>query len=376
MQLRQLGHEVLMIVALNATESPPAPDAIAYITREIGPVIFVITARGLLNKMKKVFLLPWRPLMTVDVEVRTRMAVLDEVVAFDPHVLWLDYLFMFDFVKALAEALLLPIAMRSHNLEFRYRRALAHATKRQPAKFMAWLRSLSVQRLEHRASRAVVAIYDISASDVDYWRRHTCASVVRWLPPVFTFERNGIYPKPSYHAAYIGSLSTAPNVEGLVWFFKLVHPIVVSRHPGFRVIIGGSSPTPALISMVAAIPGVELQSNVSDPNTIWAAGEVLINPVLSGEGINIKAVEMLGFDRPLVTTAVGTRGLPDEVRSAFRVGDSPEAFAEAICESLGGEPQDHHVARSYFGQEHFANMFAELESLAPGAKHCIYKATI
>ena len=87
-------------------------------------------------------------------------------------------------------------------------------------------------------------------------------------------------------------------------------------------------------SLVNGAAGVDLIANPHDVWPIYAQGRVLVNPARSGSGVNIKSVEMLQLEVPIVSTPVGVGGLPDDVKSQFFVADSPEDFAASILRAL------------------------------------------
>jgi len=363
-ELRQLGHDIVLIAVRKGDEPEPDPAWIAAVEREIGRVVLVDEARGLAEKIRKIANL-WRsPLLAVAIDRTSLRKSIDELRAFSPNVIWMDYIFMLPFVQQLAASLCIRVAMRSHNIEHRYRRVVARASHGLKSSGMAWLRSVSVRTLEFRAARLSSAIYDISVSDMPFWEEKAPGRVVRWLPPVFSFPPVDEKRAITHDVAFLGSLATSTNIEGLIWFFDHVHPVMVARHPGFSVLIGGSRPSEAFARKLRAIPDVELRRDVTDPAEVWAAAKVLINPVLSGEGVNIKAIEMLGFDRPMVTTPLGVRGFPPVVCNAFLIGDTAQAFADLLDEALKRPAIAHARARDEFGIHRFGAVIGELGEVA------------
>jgi len=79
---------------------------------------------------------------------------------------------------------------------------------------------------------------------------------------------------------------------------------------------------------------VTLLANPPDSGAVLGNGRVLINPILSGSGVNIKSIEMLLVGAPVVTTSIGVRGLPEKVRAQYKVADTPADFAAHIIAAL------------------------------------------
>jgi hypothetical protein len=93
---------------------------------------------------------------------------------------------------------------------------------------------------------------------------------------------------------------------------------------------------------------------------------VLVNPVRTGSGTHVKAIEMLMTSAPIVTATQGTCGMPEPLKRLFRVADSADGFAEQVFEALES-PAEHGAERSgarrLFGVDGLAQALAKL----PGA---------
>jgi glycosyltransferase involved in cell wall biosynthesis len=63
-----------------------------------------------------------------------------------------------------------------------------------------------------------------------------------------------------------------------------------------------------------------------------ADAEVLIVPLRIGGGTRIKIYEGMATGIPIVSTAIGAEGLPVTDRENILLADSPEQYANAICE--------------------------------------------
>jgi hypothetical protein len=124
------------------------------------------------------------------------------------------------------------------------------------------------------------------------------------------------------------------NVEGLLWFGTQVMPLLLQAMPAVRVAVAGGvcASTPDFV-------GVTKLGVVPDLETVYACTGLVVNPVRSGTGLNIKSVEALGFGMPLLSTESGCRGLDQARGQGCLVADSPADFAEAAARLLasGGE---------------------------------------
>jgi glycosyltransferase involved in cell wall biosynthesis len=82
------------------------------------------------------------------------------------------------------------------------------------------------------------------------------------------------------------------------------------------------------------LPGVHPMGFVADIDKIYAATDIIINPVRFGAGVKIKTIEALAHGLPLVVTPHGARGLEEYANEAFLVADSDLAFVEILSKLI------------------------------------------
>ena len=143
-----------------------------------------------------------------------------------------------------------------------------------------------------------------------------------------------------------------PNREGLDWFVDSVLPRLPKRirlnlfGPGSKTVIGNDR-------------RIVRHGYVPEFDGIWAVCDVMICPMLSGSGVNVKLVEALYNRMPVLATHFAARGvqLPDDPAiklldgaeewiaflsspAADRLSDSmvPKELAEAFSAHRHSEP--------------------------------------
>jgi len=63
----------------------------------------------------------------------------------------------------------------------------------------------------------------------------------------------------------------------------------------------------------------------------WLRGaDCIVNPVMDGSGVQLKMLDMLQTDRPVVSFAQGVRGLPSQVAKVVNVVTDAEEMARTI----------------------------------------------
>jgi hypothetical protein len=287
------------------------------------------------------------------------------VVRFDPQAIWLDGLFGGEMAYRLAATLSLPVLYRSHNVEHYYMKSQAKAAKSVRDRLAWTIAALHLPSFEFDIQKKSQWIFDISNDDLLYWRSRGIAHN-SWLPTPFAATK----PTPAigfaarhWDIAYLGNLNTPNNIRGIEWFVRWVLPILQKRRPRVTIQIAGSQPSKELRMILADADNITLTENPLTTDEILGNARVLINPVLTGSGVNVKSLEMLGYDSHIVTTDVGVRGLPQLLRSEFRIASEPETFAEYCLEALTGyEVTDSRIsARALFGPHTMHEVIAAID---------------
>lgn len=180
------------------------------------------------------------------------------------------------------------------------------------------------------------------------------------LEDCFRADRSGAAPS----LLIVGSENEI-NVDGLLWFLKECWPAIQAALPQAQLhIVGG------LAKAAPAIPGVTPVGFLPHLADAYRQAHIVINPVRSGTGLNIKSIEALGYGMPLVATNAGSRGLESASGQAFMCADSAQAMVQAVqdlwhspesASALGRAGQD--LARRW-NDESVQNLCAALQTAA------------
>jgi len=273
---------------------------------------------------------------------------------FSPEAVMLDSLYGGMLAMAVKNMFRVPLFYRAHNIEHRYMDTQARAAERL-IDTVAWrLACVHLERFETRIIRESTAWFDISVESLEFWKRRGFTHGY-WLPPMIDREfasrlGNVSADAPGYDVGYLGNLFAPNNVYGVLWFLEQVVPLLRRRMSEINVFIAGSRPVESVVN-AARRSGVRLIVNPTDSVPVLRDAHVLVNPVFSGSGVNIKSVEMLFCPAQLVSTTQGIAGLPESIKSHFHQADTPDSFADAILGALSMpeyDPAERENARKEF----------------------------
>ena len=150
---------------------------------------------------------------------------------------------------------------------------------------------------------------------------------------------------------FIGTLTYAPNVEGLQWFIREVWPSIKETHPLARLRLIGAGTDKGIAEDGADIDGLGFVEDSAAEIGTWS---MTVVPILVGGGTRIKIAEAFSCRCPVVSTSLGAYGYVVTSGRELMLADTPDDFAAAcamlIRDPSYGEAMANH-ARDLFDRE-------------------------
>ncbi|WP_041939859.1 MULTISPECIES: glycosyltransferase [Frankia] len=242
----------------------------------------------------------------------------------------------------------LPHLVRAHNVDSEFFRVLARSSSGPRAvAYELEYHKLRLAELAMHHSPLVTCIADISLEDHE-WRRTRASVPTFHLPPFLPVgalrasasssgelsAAAGAVVAGNQRLIFVGSLDTPTNIEALRWFLGGCWPMIRVHHPKATFQVVGRRPEDGLAAWLAGFEGVELHTDVPSVAGYLTAATLSVNPMRSGSGVNIKAIEAMATATPVVSTPTGSRGLDWAPGTDLLVAEEPGAFAAAACELL------------------------------------------
>lgn len=220
-----------------------------------------------------------------------------------------------------------------------------------------------VGELERRLVTQSDACFSVSAAEAKrFVGKYSIA------PSLFTTIENGIAAEEfldrgqrngtSLTALFFGSLHP-PNIEAAQYILTDLAP----RFPQVEFVIAGNCLT---ASHTGLPPNVRALGKVDDRQrlSLFANADIALNPMCSGAGTNLKALEYLAAGLPMLSTPIGARGLNlinNDHALIVDLDQFPDAFRElsessALRDRLAASGRRHVV--SYFSWDAIAQKAA------------------
>jgi len=144
--------------------------------------------------------------------------------------------------------------------------------------------------------------------------------------------------------AFLGSMDWHANVDAVEYFVRQSYPSIKARCPDVRVLLIGRNPTPAVRALAAEDPSIEVTGTVDDVRPYLARASIMILPLRVGGGTRIKVFEGMAAGLALVSTSIGTEGLPVVDGENVLLADEPAAFADAVVSLIQNPARRQRIA--------------------------------
>lgn len=136
---------------------------------------------------------------------------------------------------------------------------------------------------------------------------------------------------------FVGGFAHPPNADAVLWFAKEVFPLIREKlDVNFYVV--GSRVTEEIKALEQPGSGIIVKGFVSEEelSKLYRDCRIVVVPLRYGAGVKGKVVEAIYNGAPIVTTSVGSEGIPG-VEDVLLVEDKPEDFAKAVTDLYGDE---------------------------------------
>ena len=144
---------------------------------------------------------------------------------------------------------------------------------------------------------------------------------------------------------FTGSLDWFPNEDAMMYFIDEIWPLVLRKFSESRFTIVGRNPSRDLLGMVEKNQSVNVTGTTPDVRPFIDEAVVYAVPLRVGGGSRLKILEAFAMCKPVISTTIGAEGLDVCHQRDILIADSPQEFAEGICQLMVDSAMRHQIAR-------------------------------
>lgn len=135
---------------------------------------------------------------------------------------------------------------------------------------------------------------------------------------------------------FVGTMTWAPNNEGVIWFLQNVMPLCTDENK-YELFIIGKNPSETVTRLSRNFKNVHLLGYVESLDEYYDKSDVLIVPLFVGGGQRVKIIEAFGRGFAVISTSIGVEGLKYEDEKTIMIADDASAFKEKIDSCFSSE---------------------------------------
>lgn len=168
-----------------------------------------------------------------------------------------------------------------------------------------------------------------------------------FLPNIPVFQVKEVKHLPgNKNILFIGLMSFRPNWEGVDTFIKNCWDKVVEEEPDAHFLIAGKGLSPDLKRLWESHKNIKVLGFVDSVPAFYSKGNIVVVPVYTGAGTNIKVIEALSLGKATVLSPFSTKGYEDVIvnkENAF-IADSFDQYITSVVELLRDETRCYQIA--------------------------------
>lgn len=140
------------------------------------------------------------------------------------------------------------------------------------------------------------------------------------------------FEKNQLNILFLGTLTWAPNNEGIIWFLENVMPKLKNNSVEFRLYIVGKNPGKKLCNLALGDKRVEITGYVESVDPYFEKCDFMIVPLFIGSGQRVKIIESFSKGMPVISTSIGAEGLEYIDGESILIADDADSFLSKIVE--------------------------------------------
>jgi len=355
---RELGHEVT-ILAMNTQEHYLNPEDLPEELKMLFKwhLVDVPAKTSVSGALWNLFAskLPYNAESLISLNFRDKLIDLLQKEDFD--VVQLEGLYLCPYISDIRLFTKALIALRAHNIEHEiWKRKMKQATGLR--KRYVSIISHRIKQFEHDYINQYDVLIPITSRDGKIFNKmgnHRPVHVAQTgINPGVFFPDHTKEKFPSLF--FLGALDWPPNQEGLEWFFEHCWNPILEKCPETELVVAGRNAPSGFIKKLK-LPNVNFLGEVEDAYEFMNAHAVMIAPVLTGSGMRVKVVEGMAMEKSIVTTTIGTEGIPTTSGENIILANTPEDFSEGVIRLLTDQQYHRQIGENArkFIEEKFDN---------------------
>ena len=242
----------------------------------------------------------------------------------------------------------IPTVLIAHNVEYQL---LVQQLANSPFFSGIFKREIAKQRgFEIEVFRHAEGVIFLSTTDMAWGCSQVLGLKALYVPPLFTEPWVPRKRVPSVHLrlGFLADFAWWPNQQNWKWLVNDIMPKI--RRPIAVHVFGRQS------ERIPPCDGVVVHGFVRELRAVWEQVDIMICPVRTGAGVNIKLAESLYHRMPVLATTHAIRGLDCQSGTGLAIVDSAEEWVSFLnspqADLLATQSPPEELSRQFSSDRH------------------------
>jgi glycosyltransferase involved in cell wall biosynthesis len=229
-----------------------------------------------------------------------------------------------------------PTVLFQHNIESIIVRRHFEIAQDPVTRLFWWLQWVKMKRYEKLACSRFTSVVAVSEIDKKTLEEEFFARNVFAIPTGVDTEYFAPREDPieENSLVFTGSMDWLPNEDAMLFFAREILGKIKDQIPTIKLTVVGRNPSRHLLNELKKYPEIMVVGWVEDVRPYIGRHALYIIPLRIGGGTRIKAYEAMAMGKVVVSTRIGTEGLPVRDGEHVVLANEPEDFAQAVVELL------------------------------------------
>lgn len=250
------------------------------------------------------------------------------------------------------------LVLNEHNIEFLSMSSLSNdlsGIKKAIYKLVA--RQLESYETKLYSKNLVCLYTFVSSADKKYFEKRFKLNNT-FLVPVGAEIKQCNIGDGCHNLIFVAKMSYPANEEGALWLINEVLPVIIRSIPDAKLYLVGKDPGKKLYEAAGNNRSVVITGTVDDLQPYYDSCNLVVVPIMTGGGVNVKLLEALGQDKYVVTTSKGIEGTDFEDGKDLRVANDASNFANDCIDILNNPNSQENLAVRANAHKKMANEYS------------------
>lgn len=227
------------------------------------------------------------------------------------------------------------IILNQHNIEFLTLRSLSNNTSliKGIVYFIVSKQMELYEKIVYKKTSIKLYTF-VSDKDKEYFEKRYGLTNTLLVPVGAELYQRQEIKENCHNLVFVAKMSYPANEVGALWLINKIFPLIKKKVSDAQLYLVGKEPQESLYDASKNNADIIITGVVDSLTEYYDRCNVVVVPIMTGGGVNVKLLEALGYGKYVVTTSKGIEGTKFKDSIHVKVADTVEDFANTCIELL------------------------------------------